>query len=150
MGVIATISPTVRGDSPVFQGRVINQRSFLGGGRVLTTTDTAVVIGAGWGGTASFAIAAGSYETRGTVTVTASATTPAQATATIVLTFPGGAYRTAPKVYAARNGGTGSALITPIVASTTTTMTLTASIIPVAGSTYTYDWIIVPVDEPVN
>lgn len=150
MGVTQAVSPTARRTDPTFMGRVIHDRSFLGGGTPLTATDTALALGAGWGGTASYAIAAGSFDTLGSVTVTASATTPAQATATITLTFVTGAFRTAPKGYAARNGGTGSALITAIVATTTTTLVLTASIIPVAAATYTFDWIVIPVDEPVN
>jgi len=141
------LSATVRGDSPVVRGHVIHGRSVDGGGAPLTTTDSAVVLGAGWGGTATFAIADGSFQTKGTITVTASASTPAQATATIVLTFDP-AFLLTPKAYAARNGGTGSALICPIVACTTTAMTLTACIIPVAASTYTFDWIVVPSGHP--
>lgn len=57
-----------------------------GAGRDLVAAD--VAIGAGWGGTATFAIAPGSNRSRGLITVTASATTPAQATATVTITFP--------------------------------------------------------------
>ena len=150
MGVTQLVSPTVRGDSPAFQGRVVHARSHLGGGAPLTTTDTALVIGAGWGATPSFAIAAGSYDTFGTVTVTAAGGTYVQATATVTLTFKGGAFRVAPKFYVVRNGGTGSGLITPSsVASNTTTASFVAGIVPTAA-TYTFDWVIVPVDEPVN
>jgi hypothetical protein len=130
---------------------VIHERSQSGGGAVFTTTDGAVVLGVGWGGTATFAVAAGSYDTKGTLTVTASATTPAQATATVVITFKGGAFRVAPKFYVVRNGGDGGATIgAGEVASNTTTASWKATVIPVAGSTYTFDWVIVPVDEPVN
>lgn len=57
-----------------------------GAGRDLVAGD--VAIGAGWGTVATKAIKAGSNRTRGRIDVTASTTGPAQATATVTVTFP--------------------------------------------------------------
>ena len=74
------------------------------GGRLDASVGTAlatgsVAIGAGWGGTATKSIRSGSNDQAGVITITASATTPAQATATVAITFTDGAYASTPRSY---------------------------------------------------
>lgn len=145
------VSPIVRGDSPVHRGVVIHERSHLGGGPVYSAADGAVVLGAGWGSTATFAVAASSYDGFGSLTITSSGASQAQATATVTITFKGGAFRAAPRFYVIRNGGTGGATSgTSSVASSTTTASFICPILPVAANTYQYDWTLLPIDEPVT
>jgi len=114
-------------------------------GTTYSTADSAVVLGAGWGGTASFAVLAGSTDQRGQIAVTASASTPAQATATITITFKDGAYASTPFAYAMLISNTQGVteLAVPQVAVTTTTLTLTYNVLPVATKVYTFRWLVV-------
>lgn len=93
------------------------------------------VLGAGWGTTPIVALAAGSTDQRGTLTITADAT-PAQATATVVHTFKDGAYAAAP--FAIVTSTNDAALDTGHVLASTTTTT---------AATWTYQ--ILPVDTKV-
>lgn len=101
------------------------------------------VLGAGWGGTATRAVATGSNAQRGTLTVTASATTPAQATATVVFTFPDGGYASAP--FGLVNVTSDSAIDEGhvVVVNTATTSTWTFSVLPVATKIYIFRYLFV-------
>lgn len=102
--------------------------------RALVAAD--VAIGVGWGGTATIAINALSNDQRGGFVVTASATTPAQATATIAVTFAS-AYEAAPFALVCRGGGTGVITIGfAVVTCTKSVLTIIADTVPVAASTY--------------
>ena len=76
----------------------------------------------------------------GTLTVTASATTPAQATATVVHTFKDGAYENAPfpmvTVTSTSDIDEGHVVVT----TTTTAATWTFSVLPVAAKVYTFHY----------
>lgn len=117
-----------------------------GAGRDLVAGD--VVIGVGWGGTATKAIRAGSNRSRGAISVTASATTPAQATATIVITFPE-PYDEIPYVVLARDvgdeGGSGAGASTRgyVKAVTKTALTIQSDTLPVAGQITGVSYIVV-------
>jgi len=118
------------------------------GGRLDGSNGTAVTaanfaIGAGWGGTATFTVAAGSTDQVGSITITASATTPAQATATVTLTFADGAYASAPFGFVELAAPPADAVTFggPInKACTTTALSWTSSVIPVADKIYKYSY----------
>lgn len=118
------------------------------GGRIDGSIGTALVagnvaIGVGWGGTAVLAITAGSNDQAGQFVITASATTPAQATATIVLTFADGAYNAAPWCLCTTTND--NAIDTGHVtwSSTTTALTLTFTVLPVATKIYTFTYLVI-------
>lgn len=120
------------------------------GGRLSGANASAVAaanfaIGAGWGGTATFTVTSGSTDQVGQIVITASATTPAQATATVTLTFADGAYASAPFGFVlladndqavAENGATD-------IACTTTALSWTHSVLPVATKIYTFNYMVV-------
>lgn len=120
--------------------------SSASGGRLdgsLQKTAAAVgdfALGAGWGGTATAALTAGSTDQRGTLTITASATTPAQATATVVHTFADGAYASAPfpQVIVTSNSAIDEGHV--VVTTTTTAATWTFSVLPVATKIYIFHY----------
>ena len=103
---------------------------------------THVALGAGWGGAATVVVAAGSNDQRGSLTITASTTTPAQATATVAITFADGAYAGTP--FAHVNLQDNTQAITDgqptDVACTTTVLSWTHSVLPVDTKTYTFVW----------
>lgn len=107
-----------------------------GAGRDLVAAD--VAIGAGWGGTATKAVVAGSNRSRGRINVTASATTPAQATATVTITFPE-PFDTPPFVVASRDmtdeGANGDLVTNDVYVDsvTETEVVIQSAIIPVAA-----------------
>ena len=73
------------------------------GGRLSCEVGTSLVagnvaLGAGWATEGTVAITAGSNDVGGQFVVTCGATSPAQATATITVTFADGAYNAAPFV----------------------------------------------------
>jgi len=105
--------------------------------RVLTAAD--VAIGAGWGGTATKAVTTGSNDQRGEVVVTASATTPAQATATVTITFAQ-AYGQTPFAVVVQSANDEAATVQAPrdIVVTKTTLSFTASVIPVATKIYKY------------
>ncbi len=113
-----------------------------GAGPALATGGTDVAIGVGWGGTATVAVTAGSNDQRGQIVVTASATTPAQATATVVLTFKR-PWASAPfaVVCEADNDSAVPAEEPTEIATTTTTLSFKASVVPVATKIYKYNYI---------
>lgn len=97
-------------------------------------------LGAGWGGTASAALTAGSTDQRGTLVITASATTPAQATATVTHTFADGAYDSAPFPIVTVSSTSAIDEGHVAIAMTTTTATWTFSVLPVATKVYTFNY----------
>lgn len=117
------------------------------GGRLDGSLGTAlaaanVAIGAGWGGTATFAIRTGSTDQRGVITITASATTPAQATATIAITFADGAFAVAPPLYGFQLLYCDNAVAEPnsfqVQACSTTVLSCTYGTLPVATKVYAF------------
>ncbi len=122
------------------------------GGRLDGSLGTAVAagnvaIGAGWGGTAAAAIRSGSTDQRGVITITASATTPAQATATIALTFADGAYASAPPFFQWTLLSCDNAVAEPnsfsAQACTTTALTCTYGTLPVATKVYVFGYCVI-------
>jgi hypothetical protein len=119
------------------QGRVKGQLTAEG------QTDLAagdVAIGAGWGTTATKAITAGSNDFAGQIVVTSAGASQAQATATVVITFKT-PYATAPRVVLVTTTNdnsidTGHATWS----ATTTALTLTFSVLPVATKVYTLNY----------
>ena len=122
------------------------------GGRLDGTLGTAVVagdfaIGAGWGGTATKSVRSGSTDQRGVITITASATTPAQATATVALTFADGAYASTPPYFNVTLLSSSNAAAEPseleACACTTTALTWTFGTLPVATKTYVFSYVVI-------
>lgn len=114
--------------------------------RLRTTQGTALVAGdfalsAGWGATASISnVLAGSKDQRGEFTVTANGAGLA-ANPTITLTWKNGAWPSSPFAIVKRNGGTG-ANTEPTWVASATTLTMTWPNTPVAGLTYTFDFMV--------
>lgn len=113
----------------------------------LSAADAAVVLGAGWGSTATFAIAAGSNDQRGTITITANGSGLAQATANVTLTFKDGTYAGSnaptPIVTLASSSNAVNESQPTQVASTLTTVSWRHSVLPVAAATYKYTWAVI-------
>jgi len=130
---------------PQKQGSKISDAGRLDGTNGTAVTSANFAIGAGWGGTATFAIASGSTDQRGRISITASATTPAQATATVTLTFVDGAYAAAP--FAVVLLGDNTQAVAEVgatdVETTTTTLAWTHSTLPVATKVYHFTYIVV-------
>lgn len=107
-------------------------------GRAVVAGDFA--LGAGWGTDPVLTITSGSNQQRGRLTILAKAT-PAQATATIVLTFPL-PYASAP--FCIQKETTNDNSLTTHTAfsctTSTTAATFTHLVLPVADKTYTLDW----------
>lgn len=99
------------------------------------------MLGAGWGGTATRALTAGSTDQRGILTITASATTPAQATATVVHTFADGAWVAAPfgGIWVTSDSAIDEGHV--VLTTTTTTATWTFSVLPVATKIYIFRYL---------
>lgn len=127
------VSPTVRSDDPVINGRVISGRSRLGGGAAPAAS--AFALSAGFGTTASVAVTAGSTETQGEITIT-SAGTGQGANPTVTYTFPGGAYSAAPEAYARRDGGDQPLVALTEADASTTAVVWTFRGTPVDAETY--------------
>jgi F420-0:gamma-glutamyl ligase len=98
-----------------------------------------VAIGVGWGGTASVAVTAGSNDQRGEIVITASATTPAQATSTVVITFAQ-PFQEVPfgVVIQSANDEAATVQAARDVVATKTTLAFKSSVVPVAAKIYKY------------
>lgn len=107
-------------------------------GKELVAADFA--LSAAWGAGATVAVALGSTDARGRITITA-AGVPA-AGPTITLTFRDGAWRQAPFGLVLANGGTGALLAATWVTTTQTLVITLPGATPVAGLTYTYEFIL--------
>ena len=121
-------------------------KSSTAGGRLDgSLADTAVaanfVLGAGWGGAATIAVTTGSTDQRGQITITASTTTPAQATATVVHTFAGGAWAAIPwpQMSVTTDQAIDEGRI-KVTSRTTTAATWTYSVLPVDTKIYIIDY----------
>jgi hypothetical protein len=124
--------------------------SSTAGGRLAGNIGTAVVsgdfvLGAGWAGGATIAVTAGSTVGRGSAVITAKTTTPAQATATVVFTFPDGAFAAAPHCFTTTTNDNSLTAATAFANTTVTTtaVTWTHSVLPVDTKLYTINWLIV-------
>lgn len=96
-------------------------------------------LSAGFGTTASIAVAAGSTVSRGEATITSSGTGQA-ANPTVTHTFPDGAYDAAPFPVVARSGGSQRAI--PMEVTTRAAGSAVYSLVgtPVAAETYKFTW----------
>lgn len=111
------------------------------GGRLDASIGTAlaagnVALGVGWGG-GTVAITTGSNDQAGQLVITASSTSPAQATATVTVTFADGAYNAAPWVLATVTSTSAIDEGHLVWTSTTTGFVLTFSVLPVDTKIYT-------------
>lgn len=130
---------------PQLQGSKSSSGGRLDGSNASAVAAANFAIGAGWGGTATFTVTAGSTDVRGQIVITASATTPAQATATVALTFVDGAYSAAPfpiVSLASSTSAVADAQATAVVA-TTTALSWTSGVLPVATKVYTYNYAVI-------
>jgi hypothetical protein len=100
-------------------------------------------LGVGWGATGSLSLTAGSTDQRGSFAITAAGAGLAQATATIVLTFADGAYASAPfcLVTTTNTNSIDTGHVT--WSATTTALTLTFSLLPVAAAVYTFTYALI-------
>lgn len=101
-------------------------------------------LGVGWGdGAVTKTVATSSTEQRGQLVITSVGANQAQATATAVLTFPGGARPAAPVtaiVTTTNNNSIDTGHVT--WSATTTALTLTFSVLPVDTKIYKFNWFI--------
>lgn len=99
-------------------------------------------LSAGFGSTASIAVASGSTVARGEATITSAGTGQA-ANPTCTLTFPDGAFDAAPFAVASRAGGSQRSV--PMEVTTRAVGSLAFSLVgtPVAAETYKFNWEIV-------
>lgn len=117
--------------------------TFADEGRALVAGD--VAIGAGWGTTpGTLAIAAGSNSQRGTFTVTCGSGSLAQATATLVVTFPKAFDNVPFAQVTVASGGTAAVTKFWIATATATTLTLTFNTLPVAAETHIVNYLVIP------
>lgn len=116
-------------------------------GTALAAADTAFVLGAGWGTTATFAVAAGSTDQRGTITITSAGTGQAQATSNVTLTFKDGTYAgaNAPTVLVTlqRSSNAVADAQPTEVTSSLTTASWRSGVLPVAAATYRYSYVVI-------
>jgi hypothetical protein len=131
---------------PQIQGSRTAEGGRLDGSNGTEVTASNFAIGAGWGSAATFTVANDSTDQCGQIVITASATTPAQATATVTLTFADGAYyATAPVpivILADSTSAVNDAQPTDVLASTTA-LSWTSGVLPVSTKVYTYNYICV-------
>lgn len=127
-------------NAPVRGGRVIDDRSYPGGGAPIAAGNMAA--GVGLGATGTVAVAAGGSTTRGTITTTANGAGLAQATATVDFTFPN-AFDVAPVVFVRRTGGTAAATVqVRVVSVSTTVVQFQLSVLPVAAETVIFEFVV--------
>ena len=114
-------------------------------GTALSAADTAFALGAGWGTTATFAVAAGSTDQRGIITITSSGTGQAQATANVTLTFKDGAYAATPVAIVTLQSSSNAVTESQPtqVTQTTTTASWRHSVLPVAAATYRFAYVVI-------
>lgn len=131
---------------PQIQGPQTSSDGRLDGSLATSLVAGNVALGVGWGdGALVLAIVAGSNAQRGSLTVTSVGSNQAQATATVTITFPEGAYASLP--FALVNLQDNTQAVTDgqptDVACTTTALSWTHSVLPVATKTYTFNWVVV-------
>ncbi len=125
-------SGTIRHDEEVgFDARLRNPGPGI--------ADADAAISASWGSTATRT--ATGRRLHGKVSVTSGGTGQA-AGATITVTFPGGAFPAAPRVFLRQTaGGDLAARVTSVI---TTQFVITAANAPVAGNTYDFEFVVLP------
>jgi hypothetical protein len=131
---------------PQIQGPQTSSGGRLDGSLATALSASNVALGVGWGdGTLVLSIVAGSNCQRGSLTVTSVGSNQAQATATVTITFPEGAYASTPFALVNLQDNTSNVNnIQPTdVACTTTALSWTHCVIPVDTKTYTYAWHVV-------
>lgn len=131
---------------PQTQGPQTSSGGRLDGSLSTAITSANVALGVGWGdGTLVLSIVAGSNGQRGSLTVTSVGSNQAQATATVTITFPDGAYAATP--FALVNLQDNTSAVTDgqptDVACSTTALSWTHSVLPVATKTYTFNWAVI-------
>ncbi len=128
------------------QGSRTAEGGRLDGSNATEVTAANFALGAGWGGAATFTVADDSTDQCGQIVITASTTTPAQATSTVTFTFADGAYYgTAPipiVQLATSTQAVNDAQPTAVVA-TTTSLVWKSGVLPVDTKVYTYNYILV-------
>ena len=128
------------------QGTRITDAGRLDGsvGRAVTAANFA--LGVGWGDGANvITVTAGSTDQRGTVTIQSIGANQAQATATVALTFIDGAYASAPfaLVNLSNNDNAVTTAQPQSVACSTTVLSWTQSVLPVATKVYKFSWAVI-------
>lgn len=123
--------PQTQGNSSSAGGRLDGS---LGGAAVAAN----FVLGAGWGGAATITVTAGSTDQRGEIVITASTTTPAQATASVVHTYRDGAWAATPWVMleSTNDNSLTAAFEFQITSISTTACTWQARVLPVDTKIY--------------
>ena len=129
------------------QGNKVTSAGRLDGSlqrEVLTSANFA--LGVGWGdGAVVITVAEGSTDQRGSVSIKSVGSNQAQATATVVLTFADGAYASTPFALVSLNNNDNAVTTAQpqAVAATTTTLSWTQAVLPVANKTYTFAWAVI-------
>lgn len=128
------------------QGNSSSTSGRLGGELGTLVTAAAFALGAGWGTTASVAVAAGSNDQRGIITITSAGTGQAQATANVTLTFVDGAYAATPGSLQLTLLSSSNAVNEPGPTNgnvTTTQASWRHGALPVAAATYKYTYTVI-------
>jgi hypothetical protein len=107
------------------------------------TAATDFTLGAGWGSTRSATLLAGSSDRAGVLTITASGSSYAQATATVVFTFADGAYPVAPVSFVQVTDDSSIDEGHVVQTNTTTASTWTFSVLPVSTKIYIFRYFFV-------
>ena len=107
-------------------------------GTGLTSSDFSL---SGWGSSASVSVYPGSTDQRGQIAVTANGSGTA-ANPTVTLTFHDGTWFAAPFAIVARNDANAPAG-TPTWSTTSRKLVITFQGMPVAGSYYTFTWMVI-------
>lgn len=128
------------------QGNSSTDGGRLDGSIGTAVTSANIAVGAGWGdGAVVVTVAAGSNDQRGSVTIQSVGSNQAQATATVALTFADGAYASTPHaiVMLVNNDNAVTTAQPQSIACTTTALSWTQSVLPVATKIYKFTWLVV-------
>jgi hypothetical protein len=128
------------------QGNSSTAAGRLDGSIGTPVTAAMITLGVGWGdGAVTKTVAAGSTDQRGSVTITSVGANQAQATATVSLAFADGAFAATPfaHVMLTSNDNAVTTSQPQSQAVTTTTLSWTAAVLPVATKQYTFTWFVV-------
>lgn len=130
---------------PQLQGSKTSDGGRLDGSNASAVAAANFALGAGWGSAATFTVTAGSTDQVGQIVITASTTTPAQATSTVTLTFVDGAYAAAPFGFVNLNNSTQAVADAQPTAVTCTTTALAwkSGVLPVDTKVYTYNYCVI-------
>jgi hypothetical protein len=131
-------SGTITSDQAVLDGRLLDGQEDPGGGPALVAA--AVVANAAWGSTATKVVSGTGR--RGKVAVSSAGTGQADS-ATLTITFPGGAYAVAPVAFVRHSAGTNLGFY--VVSVSTTVLVIGVTVLPVTANTYTVEFVLLPV-----